>query len=60
MLFFILLFCLECWYSVITAFQGMREKMLWPEKVVGEVVEEGNWWLKPQLFNYCLWWELGN
>lgn len=46
--------------SIRTAFQGMKEKILWPEEVVGEVVEKGNWWLKPQLLNYWLWWELSN
>jgi len=34
--------------------------LFWPEKVAGEAVEEGNRWLKPQLCNCCLWWELGN
>lgn len=39
-LFFTLLFCPECWYDARTAFQGMREKIFWPEKVVGEGVEK--------------------
>lgn len=55
--------CSSPFYSALsagTALQGMREKIFWPEKVAGEVVEGGNWWLKPQLLNYCLWWELDN
>lgn len=40
-LFFTLLFCPECWYGIRTALQGMREKIFWPEKVAGEVVEGG-------------------
>lgn len=52
-MFFTLLFCPECWYSVRAGIHGIREKIPWPEKVFGEVVEERNWWLKPQLLNYC-------
>lgn len=40
-LFFTLLFCLECWNNIRTAFQDMGEKIFWPEKVVEEVVEKG-------------------
>lgn len=36
--------CSSPFYSALSAgtvFPGMREKILWPEKVLGEVVEEG-------------------